>query len=143
MKPAALTELEYLRRRVAELEARLRDATKTGSENYKTIFNLAAVGIAQATIADGEFVAVNRKMAEITGYSVEELIGRRFLDITHPDDRTRNRELYAELITGRIPSYRYEKRYMRKDGTPVWVNSTISLVRDEAGIPTHSIGVIE
>jgi PAS domain S-box-containing protein len=142
MNTAPQTELENLRRRVAELEAS-RDAARRASENYQTIFNVAAVGIAQATISEGIFVTANRKMAEITGYPVEELIGRRFLDITHPEDRPANRKLYTDLVAGRIPYYQLEKRYIRKDGAYVWVNSTISLVRDEAGTPTHSIGVIE
>jgi PAS domain S-box-containing protein len=140
---AAQTELHYLRRRVCELEASLRDRTNADSGNYKTIFNLAAVGIAQATIPDGHFVAVNRRMSEILGYSISELIGRRFLDLTHPEDVPENQRLYEELIAGRIPNYAFEKRYTRKDGSSVWVNSTISLVRDEAGVPTHSIGVVE
>jgi PAS domain S-box-containing protein len=143
MNTATQTELEYLRRRVAELENRLRETTQGQSGNYETIFNLAAMGLAQATFPEGRFVAANRKMLEITGYPEHELIGRKFLDITHPEDVHENRRIYQELIDGRIPYYVFQKRYIKKDGTPVWVNTTISLVRNEAGEPTHSIGLIE
>jgi PAS domain S-box-containing protein len=143
MRTSNQTELEYLRRRVSELESQLRDASAGKAGNYQAIFNLAAVAIATASISDGRFVAVNKKMLEITGYSEEELVGRRFLDITHPEDVPTNRNLYAELVAGLIPSYSYEKRYIRKDGSIVWASTTISLVRDEHGVPTHSIGIID
>ena len=57
----------------------------------------------------------------------DELIGRSFEEIIHPEDLPRVRVLAAQLLAGEIPSYRIEKRYLRKDGVPVWVRVTSSL----------------
>jgi PAS domain S-box-containing protein len=122
-----------------ESEAALRES----EERFRTIFNLAAAGMAHASIPEGRFTTVNERMCQLTGYSRAELLQRTFLDITHPEDIPGNREIYEELLAGRIPSYCYEKRYLRKDGSRVWVNTTISLIRDASGTPLHSIGVVE
>lgn len=118
-------------------------AIRAGEQRFSTMFHLAAVGMSMVSLPDGRFIAVNQKLAEITGYRVEELIGRNFLDITHPEDRAGNESAFQALLSGRISYYAYEKRYIRKSGEPVWVQTTISLVRDSAGAPLHSVGVIE
>lgn len=118
-------------------------ALRITEERYRTMFNMAAVGMGQTTVTDGRFVAVNQKLAEITGYSVEELLNRTYLDITHPEDVAPNAQLVAELLSDQRQSYSLEKRYIRKDGSVIQVRTTISLVRDSSGVPLHTIGIIE
>lgn len=119
------------------------EALSASEERFRSVFELAAVGIAQTTIPEGRYVAVNQKMASLTGYTAGELIAKRYLEITHPDDAEANQRLFEELIAGRTPSYTITKRYVRKDGGIAWVKSTVSLVRDMEGKPASAIGVIE
>jgi PAS domain S-box-containing protein len=122
-----------------QAEKALRDSER----RLHSFFDLAAVGMMQASVPDGRFLAVNRRLAEMTGYSVEELLGMTFLAVTHPDDADANRELHQQLLRKEIPSYTYEKRYVRKDGRLMWVNTTASLVCGEDGAALYTAGVIE
>jgi PAS domain S-box-containing protein len=121
---------------------RAEEALRESEELFRATFEQAAVGMAQ-TALDGRFTRVNGRFVEITGYSRDELLARRFRDITHPDDVARDLERAARLRAGVAASYSAEKRYVRKDGTPVWVHLTASLRRTGAGEPLHFIAVIE
>ena len=92
---------------------------------------------------DGRYISANQRFAEITGYPLEELIGKNFLEITHPDDRGPNESLYFDTMHGGASEYAMEKRYIRKDGSVVWASVAISFVRDESGQPLYTIGVIQ
>jgi PAS domain S-box-containing protein len=75
------------------------------------------------------------------GYSEEELLaGRTFLDIVHPDDRGRYRELVTPLLNGEVEHFRIEKRYIRKDGGVVWVNVTVTPLRAADGRTDRLLG---
>ncbi|MBX3086165.1 MAG: PAS domain S-box protein [Anaerolineae bacterium] len=95
------------------------------------------------TALDGRLLRVNRKLCEITGYSADELLGMNFQTITHPDDLTTNLHKHKQALAGLIKAYRLDKRYIRKDGTPVWVNVTGSVAKDEQGKPSHLVAVVE
>lgn len=123
------------RRRV---EAQLRES----EERFRSIFNQAAVGIAQVLLS-GQYFLVNQKLADIVGYTVEELEQKTFQEITHPDDISDNLVNYRQIWAGEIETYSMEKRYIRKDGFPVWVNLTVSLLRGNAGEPKYFINVVE
>ena len=97
-------------------------------------YNLAAVGISEIDMS-GRFLAVNDRFCEITGYSREELLKCRFQDITYPDDVKRDADLFSRLKAGRIETYQLEKRYVHKNGSVIWIELNVSLVRDAAGKP--------
>src|SRR5262249_2445991 len=103
----------------------------------------AGVGKAQADPATGRFLRVNRKLCELTGYTAEELLGRTFADITHPDDRERDLALFRQLVSGEIDEESIDKRYVRKDGSVVWVHLRATMIRDAAGRPLRSAAVIQ
>ncbi|MBC8133266.1 MAG: PAS domain S-box protein [Deltaproteobacteria bacterium] len=127
--------------RVAERE-RGEAALKESDALYEASFNAAAVGIAH-TAADGRWLRINPRFCEIIGYSREEAIGLRFQDITHPDDLPDQVAGLKHLIAGEIATYHREKRYLHKNGHTVWVDLTVSLLRDAAGRPKHFIKVVE
>src|SRR5690606_14796053 len=85
---------------------------------FKLIFDHAAVGIAQIN-HKGQFLMVNAKFSEITGYAKEELLHKSFQDLTHPDDLEADLVQAESLFRGDINAYSMEKRYLRKDGTIV------------------------
>jgi PAS domain S-box-containing protein len=101
---------------------RAEEALRQSEEQFRAMFDLASVGIAQADPRTGQWLRVNKKMCEITGYSAGELLQMHVPDITHPEDRQSDREAFERVVRGEAPDYRMEKRYIRKDGALAWVN---------------------
>src|SRR3954462_2675897 len=134
---AAQRELDERRR----TEERLRDS----EERLSAIFSQAAAGLVEKDL-DGRFLRMNDRYCEIVGRTREELIGMRTQDITHPDDLPRNALLFQRAIGAGEP-FEIEKRYCRPDGSAVWVNNSVSPIRDAAGRPltvlTVSIDITE
>ncbi len=95
---------------------------------WQETFESAEVGIAH-TAPDGRWLRFNDAVCRITGYSRAELEATTFQAITHPDDIAPGAALKAQLAAGEIPAFSLEKRYLRKDGTIVWVNLTVSVHR--------------
>jgi PAS domain S-box-containing protein len=111
-------------------------------ERLFPLFEHAAVGFAKVGL-DCQWLRVNHKLCEMTGYSENELLGRTFCDITHPDDLDADLVNMQAVIAGDIPINMMEKRYLCKDGALLWVHLTATLVRDEKGQPAYFITVIE
>ena len=112
----------------------IEEVLRESEERFRATFEHAAIGAAQVGI-DGRWLRVNRRLAEIVGYEREELLQRTFQDITHPDDLEGDLEQMRRLLLGELQTYTMEKRYLRKGGPEVWVNLTVSLVRDASGTP--------
>jgi PAS domain S-box-containing protein len=121
---------------------RAEEALRESEERFRATFEQAAVGIAHVN-ADGRWLRVNQKLCEIVGYSREELLGKTFQDITHPDDLDADLQQARRLLSGEIETYSMEKRYVKKDNSIVWTNLTGSLVREPSGKPKYLIAVIE
>ncbi len=111
-------------------------------ERFRATFEQAAVGIAHGAL-DGRCLRVNQKLCDIVGYEREELLQKKFQDITHPDDLQRSLASIHQVLAGEIQSYNQEKRYIRKDGSIVWIDQTVSIVRQVSGQPSYFISVIE
>jgi PAS domain S-box-containing protein len=136
--------------RLAEVGSRLaslvleRDRTTLplyqSEEHFRAIVNQVTVGIAQTDLT-GRFVLVNQRYCTIVGYSEAELRQKRMQDITHPDDLPLNTALFQRLITNSAP-FEIEKRYRRPDGSVVWVNNSVTVVRDELGNPQFVVAVV-
>ena len=126
-----VTEGAHARRALQESEARFRGA-----------FHAASVGMA-LTALDGTFVQVNDRLAEMLGYTVDELTGLGVRGITHPDDFSVDLDRLEKLRSGEIDSHQREKRYLRKDGTVMWGDLSVSLVRTYDGEPAHVVSHIQ
>ena len=119
-----------------------RAALQVSEERFRATFFQAAVGITQANLS-GELRLVNDRFCEILGYSRAEMLGKTFLEITHPDYREACLHAIHELLAGETVSYSTEKRFLRKDGATVWARVNVSLVRDQNNQPQYFIGVVE
>ncbi len=133
---------EQLTRLKRELLERAQPSGEEWHERYRAIFEQAAVGVGRMA-DDGRWLEVNRKLCEIVGYSEAELRELTSQEITHPDDVNRDLELVRQILAGEVQTFSMEKRYIRKDRSLVWVNLTVSLVRDAAETPRYFILIVE
>jgi PAS domain S-box-containing protein len=132
-------EAEVERRAVEE---RASQALQESESRFRTIFEQAAVGMAQSSL-DGRFIRLNQRFCEIMGYSRQELLRLTYRELTHPDDLARDEPHVAQLLRGELSRYAVEKRYLRKDGGVVWGNLTLSLLHSASGEPVHFVVVVE
>jgi PAS domain S-box-containing protein len=121
---------------------RMEAALRQSEERFRTTFEQAAVGIAHVGL-DGQWLRVNQRLCDIVGYDREELLKLTFADITHPDDIDDDWARAHALLRGELNTYTLEKRYVRKDGSPVWISLTVSILRDETGKPQNFISIVE
>jgi PAS domain S-box-containing protein len=105
------------------------------------LFEHAPLGIVVCSL-DGRYINVNGEFCRITGYKSEELLRLDIHDLTDPTDLARETDIYKELISGRLPFYNIEQRYVRRNRAIIWVGIIRSLVRDGGGKPLYTIGVI-
>ena len=116
-------------------------ALKDSEQRYRSIYNQAAVGLANGTL-NGKFVDVNPRFCEMLGYSREELLAKSVDEITYSADRAQSNAILQSLFSDQT-SYRFhENRYLRKDGSYFWCSIGMSLVRDIQGNPKHTLAVI-
>jgi PAS domain S-box-containing protein len=122
-------------RELATAEAARRESERRS----RAIFDNAGVGITVNDLRGPVIVDVNHAFSEMVGYSPEELRGGDFSALTHPDELEAFRALTPKTIEG----FQREIRFLRRDGTAMWGYLTLSLLRDEAGIPSQVIGVLQ
>jgi PAS domain S-box-containing protein len=120
----------------------LLSALAHGADGFQAAFDNLVIGMAMVGL-DGRWLRVNDAACRITGYAREELLELTFADITHPDDRELSRAQSRRLLAGEIPHYVLEKRYLRKDGSTVWVRISVALARDASGAPHMFVGALE
>ena len=105
-------------------------------------FALSAPGQALVDL-EGRFIEVNDSLCHTLGYTAKELVGLRFQDITHPDDLADNAQSMADMMAGRLGSYRREKRYLRPDGSTAWALIKSRLIRNDQGDPLYFVTTVE
>ena len=108
---------------------------------FRVMFEMAPIGMVIASI-DGRFQRVNQAYCDTVGYSAEQLIGRHFADISHPDDLEPNMVLNRQLLAGEITGFQMEKRYIHKDGHAVHVMLHATLLHDDKGKQQNLIGQV-
>ena len=113
-----LARLISQQRELGESEKRLR-----------TVFDYAPIGMLTAD-GGGRILRANRKFLQMTEYEATEIEGKRFSEITHPDDIPGSFELFREMVEGRRNGYLFNKRYVRKDGSTLWSEVVVSKLPD-------------
>jgi diguanylate cyclase (GGDEF)-like protein/PAS domain S-box-containing protein len=120
-----------------EAEQALRDS----EARFRAVFASAATAIGIADM-DGQIVDVNRTFADLLGFSVEEMRGMNVAQLFYADDPDGMWDRYADMISGRTDSVRLDKRYYRKDGSAVWADLAVSLVRHDDGRPRFTVAML-
>src|SRR5829696_738365 len=132
----------------ARVSARLQKLSKNpppqpaGEELFRGVFDAAATGMVIASL-DGRVLHANAAFCELTGYDEDELVGRRFADFTHPDDREADAGALRRLIDGEIEQLHHRKRYVRPQGQTVWAELHCSTVKDAHGRPAYMTAQVE
>jgi PAS domain S-box-containing protein len=136
-----LVAVEGLIRDISE-QRRAEERLRQSEAHMRLTLENAPIGIA-STDLEGRLLDVNPAFADLLGYSPGDLVGRSVEDITHPKDRGETRRHFQALVRGDISSYELEKRYLRKDGSLIYVRTRAGLIRDAAGRPSRVVGQVE
>lgn len=124
-----------------DLDQSALDAAWEHQERLSNLIAQAAVGIAQTDL-QGRFLLVNDRYCEIVGWGRETLLKQRVPDITHPEDAAESRICIQQLVQTGEP-FAIEKRYVRSDGSSVWVSNYVSATRAPSGQPQFLVAVVQ
>jgi PAS domain S-box-containing protein len=121
-----------------QMEEKLRES----EERFRRIFEDGPLGM---IIADPDFkiLKANRAVCGMLGYAEADLPGHSIEEITHTEDIEKSASLLKQLLHGDIPLYQLEKRYVNKNGEPLWVNLTVTAIRGQKGEVIYALGMIE
>lgn len=114
---------------------------KTFEREYGLTFALESRGMAQISPKDGKFIRVNTPLADILGFTTDELMEMSISDILHPDDA----DTYISFQHTVHEDYEYnqEKRYINKNGDIVWLRVNAILIRDQKGDPMYAVATMD
>ena len=141
MKTDRKTKAEKSPPKVKAVKRNGRAIPKPDGKHPLAAYEHIPVGIVEAS-RDGKFMDVNEEFCRITGFEKRELLKGGIKDFTYEEDYGLDITLYEQLIAGKIPFYRLEKRFLCKDGGVVWVELTRTLVCDARGQPLYTVGVV-
>ncbi|HSV95821.1 MAG TPA: histidine kinase N-terminal 7TM domain-containing protein [Spirochaetota bacterium] len=110
-------------------------------KRLSAIFDNAGAGM-DLVNADGRFLKVNKALADMLGYTVDELEGMYVTEVTHPDDMRASGEKLRALQSGEVDAYQMDKRYIRRDGTIIWISLSVTPIRNTDGGTEAIIGLI-
>ncbi len=122
---------------------RAEEALRESERRFRALVEQAAVGVAEIEMSTGRFYTVNHRLCEMVGMTEGELLATNFQAITHPEDIHLHEEKTALLFTGKIGYYSLEKHYVRKNGTIIFVNITVSPLWRQGEEPGRNMIVVE
>ena len=118
-------------------------ALEESEEEFRTMFELASIGMAEADPETGRFRRVNKKLCSITGFCVEELLQKSFSELTHQEDKARDWEIFQKAKSSGSSEYHLNKRYVHKNGALIYANVNVAMIRDSAGVPKQIVASVE
>jgi|GEM_PF-706014 PAS domain S-box-containing protein len=122
------------------------DAIRNSEEKFRTTFEEASVGMLLTSL-EGKIILANNAVVSMLGYSKVELVNKRFTDFTFKDDVDASVEWMNKMISGKMRTHRFEKRYVQKNGDIVYIDANIALMKDSNGNPlffvTHLVNITQ
>jgi PAS domain S-box-containing protein len=118
------------------------EALRESEQRFRRVFEDGPIGMALVGV-DFQIMEVNPALCQMLGYTAAELLLIDIADITHPDDFAKDLALAEQLVSGAIPMYQLEKRYIKKNGDEVWGYLTASLIRDADGTSCYGVCIVE
>ena len=123
-------------------DRRTLQALQESEEHFRRTFDLSPVGSVMVDL-DRRFIRCNEAYCRFLGYNDQELSGKTFLDVTHPEDREIGMAEIARLTSGESEMAHFQKRYIRKDGGVIWGELTVRTVPDSEGHPLHFLTIVQ
>ncbi|MDQ5823556.1 MAG: PAS domain S-box protein [Chloroflexota bacterium] len=121
---------------------RVEEELRQSEELFRQTFDHAPIGMSMVGL-DYKFLRANTTFCDMLGYTREELAALTFVDITYPEDIDADLALAEKLFSGEIPTYKLEKRYITKAGEIIWIELTVTIVRDASERPLYVLGMVE
>ncbi|MER6328756.1 putative bifunctional diguanylate cyclase/phosphodiesterase [Streptomyces sp. NPDC001034] len=142
LRRRTLAEQEAIAQAALRAQGVVAQALHASEARFRAVFEGAAIGIGIADL-DGHILQVNEALLRMFGFTQQSLRGRRVQDWRHPEDAPQTWRLYDELVRGEREHYHLEKAFNRPDGTVLWTNLTVSLLRDADGRPQYQLALME
>ncbi|MET9951831.1 EAL domain-containing protein [Streptomyces sp. NPDC006339] len=142
LRERTLAEQESIAHSALSARSAAELALHATESRFRAVFDGAAIGIGIADL-DGNVLEVNETLTRMFGGLEQTVLSRNIADWAHPEDGPHVWRLYDELVRGEREHYRVEKPYYRSDGTVLWTNLTVSLLRDAAGAPQYQLALLE
>ncbi|MCP9956373.1 putative bifunctional diguanylate cyclase/phosphodiesterase [Streptomyces sudanensis] len=142
LRERTLSEQEAIARSALAARAFAEQALHATEVRFRAVFEDAAIGIGIADL-DGNVLDVNGALTRMFGGLEQDVRGRRVTEWVHPEDAPHVWNLYGELVRGERDHFRVEKPFYRSDGTVLWTNLTVSLLRDAEGRPQYQLALLE
>lgn len=144
LKNLAIQVMSQLKLKKKEIKLKEVNNKLEHSENlFRSAFENSTVGFALTDLSS-KWIKINKRLCEITGYSEEELLTMTFKDITHPEDLNNNLEVINNILSGKDKFIKFEKRYIHKSGSIIWVLVNVSLVKDKlTNEPLYFVSILE
>lgn len=136
-KPATLSVIKDITER-----KKAEEALRESEQRFRSAFENAPIGVALVGL-DRRYLRVNRVLCEMLGYSKEELLAKTSSEIAHPDDLGISEKRTRWILEEEAQSSYVEKRYIHPEGPVVWAMSSISLIRDSQGNPSHFVSLFQ
>ncbi|MFD7470822.1 diguanylate cyclase domain-containing protein, partial [Streptomyces sp. NPDC059837] len=142
LRERTLAEQEAISQATLNARSAVAEALHASEARFRAVFEGAAIGIGIADL-EGNILQVNGALLRMFGGSEQVVRGRKVPEWTHPEDAPQIRRLYKELVHGEREHYHVEKAFYRPDGTALWTNLTVSLLRDADGQPQYQLALME
>ncbi|MEU6008914.1 MULTISPECIES: putative bifunctional diguanylate cyclase/phosphodiesterase [unclassified Streptomyces] len=142
LRERTLAEQEAIAQAALRAQGVVAQALHASEARFRAVFEGAAIGIAIADL-EGHVLQVNSALLRMFGGSEQTVRGRNVREWTHADDAPQMWRLYEELVRGEREHYHVEKAFYRPDGTVLWTNLTVSLLRDADGYPQYQLALME
>ncbi|MCX5386915.1 bifunctional diguanylate cyclase/phosphodiesterase [Streptomyces sp. NBC_00083] len=136
------SEQEAIARSAMSARSAALEALHATETRFRAVFEGAAIGIGIADL-EGRVLEVNETLTRMFGGIEGQIRSRNVSEWVHPEDAPHVWRLYGELVRGERDHYRVEKPYYRGDGTVLWTNLTVSLLRDAEGNPKYQLALME
>ncbi|MCH7618708.1 MAG: PAS domain S-box protein [Candidatus Marinimicrobia bacterium] len=118
------------------------EALRESENRFRKIFEDSPLGMAMVDMEFG-YIDINVSFCKMLGYKKSELMKMTFRDFTHPDDLNKDDKNIKKLVEGELPFYHTEKRYIKKDDSIFWAETTVTIISDEEGEPLYFLSMVE
>ena len=140
-KPYEIDQLlVHIKRAIEKQQAE--EMLREREERFRRIFEDGPIGMIISS-PDDRILKANKTICEMLGHTEQELTGRSIEDITHPEDAEKSVILSKQMLKGKIPRFKLEKRYVKKNGEVLWANHTATAIQSQDGKVLYGLGMIE